>query len=426
MRPSAQLQQRFAQAVEARLAALDAAPTPAVAWLRTQGEARFRTLELPGRGNESWKYSPAAALMDPELLAPAGPVGAPVEAPRLPGVTPTRLLIAEGRLVGVENVQPGVTITPNEGVGEQKDCDQRPFVALNAALSEGHVLIHIDTGVRLSAPIELVLAQGDSTVARSAMPRIQMVVGAGAEVTLIERQVGAYRVWTNAVLELALKPESKLDHYRVGLQSGQGLWLTALDVDVQELAHYRLLQALAGAALRRNEVDVRLHGSGSDFEMASATFTQGGDHLDNQVTVQHLAADCRSHQTHRSIAANESRTVLNGRIYIARDAQRTDAQLSSKNLLLHKTAEVDAKPELEIYADNVKCAHGATVGSIDPEALFYLRSRGFSMHRARSVLSFAFLAGVVDRFRVRPLGDEVRATLEQAFSGVELDPPGAS
>ncbi|MDY6827870.1 MAG: Fe-S cluster assembly protein SufD [Pseudomonadota bacterium] len=422
MRPSAQLQQRFTQAVETRLAALNAPPTPSVAQLRAHGEARFRALELPGRGNEFWKYSPASALMDPDLLVAAGSIGAPVQIPRLPGVTPTRLLIVEGRLVNVENVQPGVTVTPNEGPVEERDGDPRLFVALNAALSEGHVLIHIAAGSRLSAPIELVLAQGESRVARSAMPRVRVVVGAGAEVTLIERQVGTHRVWTNAVLELAIEPEANVAHHRVGLETGQGLWLTALDVDVQELAHYRLLQALAGSALRRNEVDVRLHGSGSDFEMASATFTQGGDHLDNQVAVQHLASDCRSHQTHRSIAANESRTVLNGRIYIARDAQRTDAQLSTKNLLLHKSAEVDAKPELEIYADNVKCAHGATVGSIDPEALFYLRSRGFSMRRARSVLSFAFLAGVVDAFGIQPLGDEVRATLEQAFSHVETDP----
>jgi Fe-S cluster assembly protein SufD len=301
-------------------------------------------------------------------------------------------------------------------LGALAPAQERPFVALNAALAEDGVLLHVGRGVRVERPLELVLAQGAGTAPRGAHPRILVVLEPGAELTLLERQLGAGAVFTNAVIEVHVKEGARLDHVRLGLDAGDGRWLTALDVRVDRDGRYGLHQALVGSRFRRNEIRIRMAGAGAEATVGAATLTRDRTHLDTQMSLEHEVPHCTSDQRFRSIAGERSRTVLNGRIHIHPQAQKTAAEFNTRNLLLSTDAEIDAKPELEIYADDVKCAHGATVGRLDPTSLFYLRSRGLGETEARTMLSFAFLGSIVDAFPLEAVGSAVRAELETAFA----------
>ncbi|MCC5886601.1 MAG: SufD family Fe-S cluster assembly protein, partial [Gammaproteobacteria bacterium] len=227
--------------------------------------------------------------------------------------------------------------------------------------------------------------------------------------------LGQAQVFTNAVIEVRIGAAAQLAHMRLQLHAGAARSLTAMDVAVARDGRYDLQQALLGSIFRRNEIRIHCTEPGAEVTVGAATLTRDRNHLDTQMCLEHEAPHCTSNQVFRALAGERSKTVLNGRIHIHPDAQKTSAELSSRNLLLSHDAEIDAKPELEIYADDVKCAHGATIGRLDEKSLFYLRSRGVKEDAARLMLSFAFLAGVVDAFPLETVRDAVRPALEAAF-----------
>jgi Fe-S cluster assembly protein SufD len=420
--------EQYTAAALDRARALSGVDAGLLASLRAAGREAFTTAELPGRKTESWKYSRVGALLEEGLLDRPGTEPAPVEIPAFPGLDADRVLIVDGvprdlpavrddlRVERLSEIDDGPATDALALLGTLAPASERPFVALNAALAEDAVVIQVPRGRRPERPLELVFAQGTDDAPCGAQPRVLVVVESGAELTLIERQVGDGRRFANGVIEVVVEDGARLDHLRLGLDAGEGRWLTALDVRVGRDARYALHQALVGSAFRRNEIGIRLAGEGSEVAVGGATLTRDRTHLDNQMNMEHVVPHGTSTQVFRSIAGERSRTVLNGRIHILRDAQKTAAELSSKNLLLSADAEIDAKPELEIYADDVTCAHGATVGRLDEQGLFYLRSRGIPETEARTLLSFAFLASVVDAFPVEAVRDAARAALEAAFS----------
>lgn len=412
----------FDRLARARAAELREVAGPLTA-LRRVGEAAFTATPLPGPKTESWKYSRVGPLLEAGLLdAPREDAAIPA-VPDIDGLDAGRILIVDGvpRELPERSV-PGVTVSRFSatdagalaGLGDLAELEGRPFVALNGALIEDGVLIHVERGVDGGA-LELILAQNADGTPCGAHPRVRVVLERGASLSLVERHSGADAVFTNSVIEVQVGDAARLAHMRLQLDAGAARSLTALDVAVGRDGRYDLQQALLGSTFRRNEIRIRCAGPGAEVRVGGATLTRDRGHLDTQICLEHVVPHCRSDQVFRALAGERSKTILNGRIHIHPQAQQTSAELSSRNLLLSHDAEIDAKPELEIYADDVKCAHGATVGRLDDKALFYLRSRGVDEAAARRMLSFAFLAAVVDAFPLPAVAEQVRATLEAAF-----------
>lgn len=419
----------FARRAREQTQALAATPTPALERLRQQGREAFATTALPGAKTESWKYSRVGPLLEAGLLDRPREDAAAPELSAMPGFRGPRILMLDGwprQMPTPADMPVGVTVTSfsaasgamaevlERELGSLARLEARPFVALNGALAEDGLLIHVAPNVQ-GGELELLLAQSRDAAAHGAHPRVLLVLETGAKLALVERHLGSAEVFTNAVIEVRLAAAARLAHMRLQLDAGAARSLTALDVAVARDAGYDLQQALLGAVFRRNEIRIRCTEPGAEVSVGGATLTRDRNHLDTQMSLEHEAPHCRSNQVFRALAGERSKTVLNGRIHIHAGAQQTVAELSSRNLLLSHDAEIDVKPELEIYADDVKCAHGATIGRLDETSLFYLRSRGVEDADARRMLSFAFLAGVVAAFPLESVRDAVRPALEAAF-----------
>lgn len=398
--------------------------------LRAAGAAAFAASELPTAKTESWKYSRIGPLLDTGLLDRAVPGAARIEA--IPGLDAQRLVILDGVPQPLSGALPaGLSITPfsllsgsplvaaQAHLGRIAATAGRPFVALNGALVEDGLLLQVAAGARLERPIELVIAQSTDATPRGAHPRVLVLVEEGARATLVERHIGGALLFTNAVVEIALAAGARLDHLRLATAAGAGRWLGALAVAVGRDAGYDLSLVERGAALRRNEIDIRLTGPGAEVAVRGAGLARGAGHLDHQMNIQHAAPRCSSRQQFRLIAGETSRAILNGRIHIHPGAGKTDAELQVRGMLLTRGAEIDLKPELEIYADDVKCAHGATLGQLDANALFYLRSRGIGEAEARALLGFAFLAEIIEALPLAAVRELVRPVLHDAFVAQE-------
>ena len=416
----------FDRRARARLAASTQDAHGPLADLRATGRAAFEATPLPGPKTESWKYSRVGPLLESGLLDQARQDAPVPEVEPFPGLEAGRVLILDGWPRQLPDAADGVTVTRfsaatgaaaaalERELGRLADPEGRPFVALNGSLVEDGVLIHVAAGVE-APPLELVIAQSPEGTPHGAHPRVLVVLETSARATLIERHVGTDAVFTNTVIEVRVADAAALDHMRLQLDAGAARSLTALDVRVGRDGRYGLHQALQGSLFRRNEIRIWSDGTGAEVTVGGATLSRNRSHLDTQMCLEHAVAHGTSNQIFRALAGERSKTVLNGRIHIHPDAQKTSAELSTRNLVLSADAEIDAKPELEIYADDVKCAHGATLGRLDEQALFYLRSRGVTEPQARAVLSFAFLAAVVDAFPLDAVRDAVRPALEAAF-----------
>ena len=425
MNSRAQRSEIFGEQARRRIAELPPA-AGLVQELRAAGAAAFAASELPTPKTEAWKYSRIGPLLETGLLDRVAPAAAHIQP--VAGLDSHRLAIVDGVPQPVpEGLAPGLTVAPFSALsgsdlevarahlGGGASAAGRPFVALNGALVEDGLLIRVAAGADIERPIELVIAQSAGTAPRGAHPRVLVVLEAGARATLVERHLGVAMVLTNAVLEVAIGAAARLDHLRVATAAGAGRWLGALAVEVHRDAGYDLSLIERGAAFRRNEIEIRLAGPGAEVAVRGAGLTRDAGHLDNQMNLQHAAPRCSSRQRFRLIAGETSRAVLDGRIHIHPGAGKTDAELQARGLLLTRGAEIDLKPELEIYADDVKCAHGATLGQLDAGALFYLRSRGVGEGDARALLSFAFLAEVIEALPLAAVRELVRPALHEAF-----------
>ena len=258
------------------------------------------------------------------------------------------------------------------------DRRRYPLAAVNDVLLRRGVVIEIPAGMR-EAEIELGALGGG-------IERVLLIVGAGAEAALVERPAAP----SHRVVECLVGTGASLRHTRLQ-GSADSLEYQLVSTRVDADATYRFAQYAQGAAMRRNDVYIESAGDGADIEIHGAWRLSGRQHLDTQINVHHRIGGGTSRQTVRGVVDGRARAVFNGRIHIAPDAQRTDAALSAKHMLLAPTAQAYAKPELEIYANDVQCAHGATMGEIDEDALFYLRSRGIREARARNLLISGFL-----------------------------------
>jgi Fe-S cluster assembly protein SufD len=395
---------------------------------------RFRALGFPGPKVEAWKYTSVRALAHEQYaLATAVPVRRAELAPYLLSAGVHRLVFVNGRFAPelsddcsdlrgrpVRDLATALEegeVSPFElGV---ESSSEHPFSALNGALAADGCLIRLEDGAALPGPLQLLFVTLGEERPTLISPRNLVALGAGARLDLVETHltIGGGRPLTNLVNRFVIGPGAELNHDRlqVGELTGSLIGRTTYRLS----ADARLTQSLAtlGGSLVRNEIEAVLDGSGIQLGLNGLYLGRERQHIDNAIKVDHARPGSASDQFYKGVLDGRAHAAFAGRIVVQRDAQKTNAYQTNRNLLLSGDAEVDTKPELEIFADDVKCSHGATTGELDERALFYLRSRGLDRETARGLLTYAFADEVLERFHHPAVAAQARRGLLRWLPG---------
>ena len=287
---------------------------------------------------------------------------------------------------------------------------------INGARFEDGLLIQLAPGTVIDQPL-FVIHHTTASHSGSAYPCILVAAGNNSQFTLVEDYVssGDSGVMVNTTTEFSLDDGANVTSVRLNTEGQTVQHMGTTGVRQQRSSRFESHSVGFGGTLRRHDLHIRLEGEGAECKLNGVVVTQGTQHYDNHTTIEHVAANCNSEETYRNIAADKSHAIFNGRIHIHQDAQKSNANMSNKNLLLTNGAEIDTKPELEIYADDVKCAHGATIGRLDDESIFYLVSRGLSRRDAKVLLTMAFINELVDQIPVEQVRVSASTGLNHFF-----------
>lgn len=410
--------------------------------LRLEAFQRVAELGFPTAKDEAWKHTRVASILEiPFQPAEPGvsrhPSAASVE--RLAGdYRGPRLVFVNGyfatELSALKGLPPGTQVThfapllrADSGTLETLfvhafGVQSQAFTALNTALAEDGALVQIPAHTTLEAPIHLVFLSEPGATPRVTHPRVLVRVGAGSRAILVESHVGSEgEVYlSNAVSEVVLDADAVLEHYTLQNQSTAAFHVALLSVRQAQGSHFAAHSFALGATLARQEVRVVLEGPGAEVALNGLYLPRGQQHLDNQTTIEHLAPRCTSRELYKGVIDDRGHGIFDGRIIVRPGAMKTDASQTNKNLLLSTSAQVNTQPRLEIFADDVKCAHGAAVGQLDEQAVFYLRSRGIPLAAARSLLTFAFVSEMLELIPLEPLREQVERRVSAQLRGREV------
>lgn len=408
-------------------------------WLRDlqrRGLARFRELGFPTTKLEDWRFTNVTSLAKQNFTTPLLPrvAGSLREAGDLATQTLLddsfhRLVFINGQYAAefsrIGDLPAGVQIdhlsnalrsrpeSVSEPLSRQANFDDAAFTALNTALFQDGAVLEVADGVQLETPVHLVFITDRDEQAVASFPRNLIKLGKGSNLQVLETHVGAAGAayFTNSVTEIELDELAELDHYKLQSDSIAAHHIASTYVDQHRESVYRNHYFAFGGALSRNEIICMLDGEQVETTLNGLYMISGNQLADCRTRIEHAKPNCESHELYKGILDNHARGVFNGRIHVHPDAQKTDAKQSNQALLLSDDAVIDTKPELEIYADDVRCTHGATVGELDDTALFYLRSRGIPEPLAHKMLIFAFANDVVQGARIEPLKKYLEAVL---------------
>ncbi len=355
---------------------------------------------LPTRKLEAWRYTDLRSL-DAISFAEPAPAALPDDLlatviPRAGGGSTTCLsglpcLIFINGTYSADHSTPPDFLAPFARVAEASD---QPLAQINAEHAQHGVTLIVPENTDAGAVLLISYASSANPIAFH--PRHRITLGCGARLTLIEIAIGQGVYWHNPVTDIALHENATLQHYRLQNESGQAFHLATIRAKIAASASYESFTLVQGAKLSRAEFHPTLMGAGAATHLNAAQLLRGQQHADFTTVVAHDAPNCASRQVVKSVLDGQSRGVFQGRIEVARGAQKTDGYQMNQALLLSSQAEMDIKPELEIFADDVKCSHGATIGALDPEQIFYLRSRGIPEQEARVMLIRAFLTEALE------------------------------
>ncbi len=376
------------------------ANSPGDAERRRQALDAFLGSGFPSRASESWRYTstaPLAALTGRWLEAAAAAPAADGAANGAACSPPGELRFVDGRLYGQPealNLPPGVTL---RRAGRDADTPDEPLRALNAALGDAPLELAIAAGTVVERPIVVTHEFTNDPAPLFAGPGIQVRAGAASQATLVERFDAARgcELFCNVRIAADVDESARLQHFRLQTLPAEALVVAATDVTLGRAARYRYFTLDAGAATARVDVDVRLDGAGAHVDLGGVALAGAAQTIDHHLLTRHRCSDASSTQDVACIAAGDGTVTFRGKVFVDAGADGTDSTQSSRNLLLSDKATVNTRPELEIYADDVKCAHGATTGQLDTEALFYLAARGLEPAAAREMLIRAFVLGTL-------------------------------
>ena len=389
----------------------------AVAAMREAAFRRFETEGLPHRRVEEWKYTDLRALMrDAKPIAGVPDAAVKARAERacstLELIEARRIVFVDGAFVpelsDLAGLEPGLTVRSTAQalaagdpplvahLGKVVPTDD-VAVALNTAFMGDGALIHVAAGTALARPIHLVFVNAGDEPA-SVFIRSLVVIEKGARAMLVESHLGsgAREDQVNTVLELEVGDDAHVDHIKITGEGAGALHLSTLMAAVGAHARFNEFLFTAGAAVVRNQAFVRFAGEGTIAHICGASLLRGRQHADTTVVADHAVEACTSREVFKSVLDDEGRNVFQGKIIVRPHAQKTDARMATHALLLSETAEADNKPELEIFADDVQCGHGATSGDLDEDLLFYLRARGIPAKEAEALLIQAFVGEAVE------------------------------
>ncbi len=400
----------------ARFAEVESKRGDAPAWLkhlRANAIAQFEQLGFPTTRHEEWKYTNVAPLLKQDFSIPQTSANINVEAFTYPESQTSQLVFVNGiyapKLSNVSAIPASVTIANlpaanqkvvSEYFATQANYDNDAFTALNTAFACDGAFVLIPRGIIVEAPIHLLFVSTNQTVA---YPRVLIVAEEGAIATIIESYVapGDDEIYfTNAVTEVITKADANLTHYRLQAESTKAFHIATTAVQQESKSTYASYAISIGGEIARHDLNVKLDGEHIESTIDGLYVGTGKQHIDNHTTMDHAHPHCNSFQLYKGILDEKARAVFNGKVFVRAGAMLTDAKQLNKNLLLSKDAHVDTKPQLEIYADDVKCSHGATVGQLEEDELFYLRSRGLKTETARALLTFGFAEDVISKIKI--------------------------
>ncbi len=407
--------------------------------VRRAAMERFEALGFPTPKNEDWHFTSVSPIAEREFrLAPAGaPALSAAEIARFAFGEPdwVRLVFVDGRFVPALSrtaaLPPGLRVRDLAGawrddgvllerhltkVAEYRDA---AFTALNTAFMADGALVHIAAETVLDRPVHLLFVSTGELADRVTHPRNLIVAERHSQATIVESYVALDHApyFTNAVTEVVLGPGATLTHLKLQQESEQAFHVGTVEVRQERDSHFVSFALGTGGALARTNIYTRLAGEGSGATLNGLYMATGTQHIDHQTRIEHAQPNTFSREVYKGILDGASHGVFNGKVFVRPEAQKTDGKQENNNLLLSEQARVDTKPQLEIFADDVKCTHGATVGRLDELALFYLKSRGIPAENARKLLTYAFAAGVLESIELAPVRQALEEVTLQRFTG---------
>jgi Fe-S cluster assembly protein SufD len=411
-------------------------------WLvpvRREAFDSFRTTGFPTARDEEWRFTPvqpiASTAFEP---APAAQVAAGDLAPFHFGHPEwPRLVFVNGRFDGalsqIPEMPAGVRIgslaaaiaedaSLERHVARHAPIGTSPFTALNTAFIRDGAFVSVPRGALLEQPVTVLFVSTAEAAGAVTHPRNLYLIGDGANVSIVESYVTLApdaRYFTNVVTEVVTGADAWVEHTRIQRESEQAYHVGRTHVEQDRGSHYRSFTLAMGGAMARHNLDAHLNAPNVETLMYGLYLTRGEQVVDNHTAIYHDHPDCRSWEVYKGVLDGKSRAVFNGKVFVQPEAQKTDAKQTNRNLLLSRQARVDTKPQLEIFADDVKCTHGATVGNLDEVALFYARSRGVPADEARRLLTYAFAAEVVDEVALAPVREELDRLLLERLGALD-------
>ena len=412
-------------------AALRQRSGPAPAWLkerRERGAKRFAEVGFPTVRQEDWRFTNVSPIADARFPVASGLfAGAPelVTSVNVPGAV--RLVIANGEFVpalsDLSTLPKGLRIAGlRDGARDGSDgleqhlanvftIDAHPFAALNTSFLDDGIAIFIAKGAVIETPIHIVTVTGSDSGPVTSHPRVLVVAGEHSQARIAQTFVGTAgsSYFTNAVAEVVVGESAIVDYYTDQRESEQAFHVANLQAHVAAKGVFSSHAFLTGARITRHDIGIALAGEGADCTMNGVYLVDGDRLMDTHTALDHAMPHCTSHELYKGILAGRAKAVFNGRIIVRIDAQKTDAKQTNRALLLSDEATINSNPQLEIFADDVKCTHGAAVGQLDEEAMFYLQARGLTPIEARDMLLHAFAGEVLDGLKVPALRDQIQA-----------------
>jgi len=411
------------------------------AWLmpiRETAISRFKELGFPSRRDEQWRFTNISPISKtPFKLSEPGEsalAASDIDGALVPGLEGARLVFVEGyfsdALSSIGSLPDGVMVKSlKDALSSERELVEKhltryvdltddAFSALNTAFMQDGLFVFVPRGIILEAPIYALYVSTAAAAPTISHPRNLIVLEESAEASVVEDYVsldsgGVH--FSNVVTELVAGENSTLNHYLLERENDSSFNVSTFRIEQQRDSAVASHTALIGGSLVRNNIHPVLAGEGADCLINGVFMGRGTQHMDNFMMVEHASPHCNSRQFYYGVLDDKSRGVFSGRIVVHKDAQKTDAKQTNRNLLLSDAAQVDTKPQLEIYADDVKCTHGATIGQINKDALFYLRTRGIPEDGARSILLVAFAGECIERMPLEPVREFLQRIVTDWF-----------
>jgi Fe-S cluster assembly protein SufD len=400
--------------------------------LRREGLDQFRTLGFPSLKEEEWRFTRTRPIAEVDFR-PAGEARVvsddAVVSRTFDDAGCRRLVLVNGRFA--PSLARGAAMPRGLWAGSLAEAlrdrgervrellaggaraDKQRFASLNTAFLHDGVYIEIADGVTLDAPLHVVHVTTAADAPTMTHPRVVIVAGKNSDAVVIESYVGlgSNPYFTNAVVQIAVGENAGLRHYKVQREAPEAFHVAFQHAALAQSARFSTLSVTMGGSLVRNDIHTILDGEGVDARVDGLYLADGRRHVDNHTFIRHAQPHCHSFELYKGILDDKARGVFNGRIYVDPVAQKTDAKQENNCILLSDEARINSNPQLEIFADDVKCTHGAAIGKTDDTAIFYLRSRGIPFHEARDLMVYAFASEVLERIELEPLKVRLEADL---------------